>query len=188
MTRRAAFIDRDGTLISERDYLSDPAGVELLPGALAALQLLHAAGWLLVVVTNQSGIARGFYGEDDYARVRQRLDELLAAGGVVLDATYHCPHHPDFTGPCDCRKPAPGMYRQAARELSIDLAGSAYIGDKLSDVEPARAFGGQGILVRTGYGSDESRRVRDDILVVADLAAAADVLMHEKREPRRGFF
>ncbi len=150
--RPAAFLDRDGTLIVERDYLSQPEGVELLPGAVAGLRALRQAGYALVLVTNQSGIARGLFGLDDFRAVQARLEELLAAEGVRLDGVYLCPHHPDFGPPCECRKPGPGLYRQAERELGLDLARSLFIGDRLSDVDAAAALGGTGILVRTGYG------------------------------------
>lgn len=184
MTRsgqRAAFIDRDGTLIVEREYLSDPAGVELLPGAVEALQQLRAAGFSLIVVTNQAGIARGFYSEADYLAVRDRIADLLAQRGIVLDAVYHCPHHPDFTGTCDCRKPGPGMYQRAALELGVDLARSVYFGDRLSDVLPALRFGGQGVLVRTGYGATESAAAPSEITVVSDLLAGALFIAEARR-------
>ena len=117
MSRPAVFLDRDGTIIVEKVYLSDPAGVELIPGAVEGLHRFCRAGFLLVVVTNQAGIARGRYTIDDYRAVEDRLSEMLGEHGVSLDATYFCPHHPDWTGPCDCRKPATGMHMQAADVL-----------------------------------------------------------------------
>src|SRR5690606_29243792 len=134
MSRPAVFLDRDGTLIEERSYLADPDGVTLLPGVVTGLQALHEAGYLLMVVTNQAGIARGLIRAVDYERVRQRLDEMLARSGVALDGVYVCPHHPAITGPCDCRKPGLALYQQAAAEHDIDLARSAFIGDKPGDV------------------------------------------------------
>jgi len=172
--RCAAFIDRDGTLIVEREYLADPAGVQLVPGAAAALRRLRDAGYALVVVTNQSGIARGYYSEDDYHAVAARLDEILEAAGAPLDATYYCPHAEGAgSAPCACRKPGTGMYRVAARDLGLDLSRSFYIGDKLADVLPAAALGGTGILVRTGYGAESEGAVPDGVVVLDDLAAAA---------------
>lgn len=153
--RPAVFLDRDGTLIQEKDYLADPDGVVLLPGAVEALRLLRDAGLALVVVTNQSGIARGFYGMEEYHAVARRLEELLEAQGIPLDATYFCPHHPDASGPCDCRKPSPGLFRAAARHLGLDLSRSYFVGDRIRDVLPALELGGTGILVRTGYGKEE---------------------------------
>jgi D-glycero-D-manno-heptose 1,7-bisphosphate phosphatase len=180
--RPAVFLDRDGTIIVESDYLADPAGIVLVPGATAALRELAAQGFALIIVTNQSGIARGLYHEEDFQAVQQRLDELLRAEGVEIDAVYHCPHHPDFSGPCDCRKPGPGMYRQAQRNLDIDLARSAYVGDRVKDVEPAGIFGGLGVLVRTGYGVREEATLPEGQLVVDDLSAAAKIII-ERLDP-----
>lgn len=173
--RRAVFLDRDGTLIREADYLADPDGVEMIDGAARSLRSLREAGLLLVVVTNQSGIARGLYDESDYRAVAGRLDRLLAEAGVPLDATYHCPHHPEHSGPCDCRKPGLGLYREAAERFGIDLAGSFYVGDKPTDVLPAEATGGVGFLVRTGYGrrAEVAGTVPEGVEVVDDLPAAA---------------
>jgi D-glycero-D-manno-heptose 1,7-bisphosphate phosphatase len=171
--RRAAFIDRDGTLITERFFLADPAGVELLPGAARALRRLKAGGFALVLVTNQSGIARGLYSLEDFLAVQVRLATLLSVEGIALDGVYYCPHHPDFGPPCDCRKPAPGLFRQAAAELRLDLRTSAYIGDRLKDVQPAATLGGRGILVRTGYGAAQEAPAADWLETVADLAEAA---------------
>ena len=174
--RPAAFLDRDGTIIAERDYLADPAGVELLPGAIAGLRALRDAGYALVLVSNQSGIARGLYGIAEYQAVQARLEDLLRQDDVAADASYFCPHHPDFTGPCDCRKPAPGLYHRAAADLDLDLARSLFIGDKLSDVLPAATFGGTALLVRTGYGRGEEARAAaavPGLLVADDLGAIA---------------
>lgn len=173
MSRAAVFLDRDGTIIAEKSYLADPDGVELVAGSADAIRRLREAGFVVVVVTNQSGIARGLYGEEDYAAVAARLEEVLVARGAAPDATYFCPHHPDVGGPCDCRKPDTGMHREAAEALGLDLASSFYVGDKTSDVRPAITLGGQGILVRTGYGIDEQKRVPGGTWVVDDLDAAA---------------
>lgn len=170
--RPAVLLDRDGTIIQERNYLADADGVELIPGAAEALRELADRGWALVVVTNQSGIARGLIRPEEYRAVERRLDELLARHGVRLDATFHCPHHPDWTGPCECRKPGPGMYLRAAEALGLDLARSHFVGDKLGDVLPAARFGGTGHLVRTGYGSTHAAEAPDGVQVVDDLAAA----------------
>lgn len=171
--RPAVFVDRDGTLIVEREYLADPDRVVLIPGAAEALAALRRAGYALVVVSNQSGIARGLYGEAEYEAVTARMLAMLEDGGVVVDAVYHCPHHPDLTGPCRCRKPGTGMYEQAAADLGLDLAASWYVGDKRSDVLPALSLGGKGVLVRTGYGREEESGVPDGVEVVDDLGAAA---------------
>ena len=179
--RRAVFLDRDGTLIEEGIYLSDPDRVVLLPGTAAALSDLRDAGFMLVVVTNQSGIARGLFSEDDYHAVAQRLDDVLAEAGSPVDATMYCPHHPDFGPACECRKPATGMYRQAAAELGLDLADSYYVGDRVRDVAPARELGGVGVLVRTGYGADEAARVPAGTAVVDDLGGAARLILSDAR-------
>jgi D-glycero-D-manno-heptose 1,7-bisphosphate phosphatase len=170
--RPAVFLDRDGTIIREKSYLADPEGVELVPGTVEALASLRDAGLPYVIVTNQSGIARGIYSEDDYRAVAARHHEILESAGVPPEATRHCPHHPDVTGPCDCRKPDTGMHRSAAAEHGLDLARSFYVGDKPTDVEPARALGGSGILVRTGYGRRHERDIGPDVEIVDDLGAA----------------
>lgn len=171
--RPAAFLDRDGTIIREREYLSDPAQVELLPGAARALRALRDAGYALVVVTNQSGIARGLYALEDYHAVDRRFRDLLVAQGAAPDAVYFCPHHPDFSGPCACRKPGTALYLQAAEELGLDLARSIWIGDRVSDVAAAATLGGRAILVRTGYGAAEETRAPAGVHVVNDLPEAA---------------
>lgn len=180
LSRRAVFLDRDGTLIQDRDYLADPDGVVLLPGVVEALHLLSDGGLAMVVVTNQSGIARGLYSLDDYHAVARRLDQELAREGLTLDATYFCPHHPRFTGPCECRKPAPGMYLRAARELGLDLRDSFFVGDRKKDVDPAATFGGKGILVRTGYGAEEEATVENGTAVVDSLLDAARLIRGEE--------
>ncbi len=191
--RPAVFLDRDGTLIEEREYLSDPEQVRLVPGAADALRRLGEAGFALVVVTNQSGIARGFFTEADYRAVAARVEALLAAEGASLDGTYHCPHHPEVMGPCACRKPGVKLYRDAARALGLAPERSYFVGDKASDVEPAGTLGGTGVLVRTGYGAEaeEEGRVPEGVRVVDDLAAAAELILDEAGEaetvdPSRG--
>jgi D-glycero-D-manno-heptose 1,7-bisphosphate phosphatase len=175
--RPAVFLDRDGTLVEERDYLDDPADVQLVRGAADAVRRLRSAGYRVVLVTNQSGIARGLYGEDDYRAVQAHLEALLREAGAPLDATYYCPHHPDFTGSCACRKPGTGMYREAERDLGLTLDQSWYVGDKPTDVGPARVLGGRGILVLTGYGRESRGLVGAEVEVVADVAAAADLIL-----------
>lgn len=145
--RPAAFLDRDGTLIHDAHYLRDPALVQLIDGVPRALQQLAAAGYALIVVTNQSGIARGLLTEADYAAVRARLDGLLAAHGVTLTDSLHCPHEPSVSGPCECRKPGTLLYRRAAEAHAIDFARSVFIGDRWRDVAPTQTLGGRGFLV-----------------------------------------
>lgn len=178
--RPAVFLDRDGTVIVEGEYLSDPDEVRLIPGALGALLRLQESGFALIMVTNQSGIARGFFSEEDYHRVAWRLETLLSEGGVVLDGTRFCPHHPDRTGPCTCRKPAAGMFVEAARTLGLDLSRSYFIGDRVRDLLPAGELGGVGILVRTGYGIDEEADLPGAFHAVDNLPAAAALILGEE--------
>lgn len=177
----AAFLDRDGTLIVERNYLADPDGVEFVEGAFEALALLRDAGYKLVIVTNQSGIGRGLYSLEDYRAVEARVESELAARGIQLDGVYFCPHDPDASDPCDCRKPGPGMYRDAQRNLNVDLAASVYVGDRLKDVEPARLFGGRAFLVQTGYGADHASLATSDVIVTENLLAAAHRIVGKSR-------
>jgi D-glycero-D-manno-heptose 1,7-bisphosphate phosphatase len=180
---RAAFLDRDGTLLRDVHYLRDPRDVEVLPGVPAALRRLGDAGFLLVVVTNQSGIARGLLGEADYEAVDARMDALLAAEGVTLAAAYHCPHHPEHpyrgVSACDCRKPGVGLYRRAVAELGIDAATSAFIGDRWRDVEPSLRLGSAlGVLVPSpDTPPDDVARAGREAQVAADLAAAVSLVV-----------
>ena len=171
---RAVFLDRDGTVVEDPGFLHQPGKVRLLPGAGAAIHRLNQAGWLVITVSNQSGIARGLYHATDYQAVQRRLVELLAAHDARLDGAYFCPHHPEFTGPCACRKPGLLLFRQAEAALVLDLARCCWVGDRLSDVEPARQLGGRGFLVATGRGTEDAAQSRAlGVPVVADLAAAA---------------
>jgi len=155
--RPAVFFDRDGTLIRERRYLHRPEEVELLPGGARAVRLARRRGYAAVLVTNQSGVGRGKYTPADVDACHARLAELLAAEGTRLDGVYACPHAPDDG--CACRKPAPGMLRRAARELSLDLARSVVVGDKRADLEAARAVGAEGRVVTTGHGRAEATQL-----------------------------
>ena len=159
--RRAVFFDRDGTLIHDVGYIADPHKVVLTPYAAAAVRLVNTAGWLAMVVTNQSGIARGIVTPDDYDAVRARLDALLAAEGAHLDATRHCPHHPELGAPCACRKPGTLLFEQLVRDFGVDATRSVAIGDRWRDLAPLIALGGRGILVRgEGTTSDDEDRAR----------------------------
>jgi D-glycero-D-manno-heptose 1,7-bisphosphate phosphatase len=160
VSRPALFLDRDGVINVEVEYLSDPARVALIPGSAAAIARINAAGIPVVVVTNPSGLARGKYGAAEFAAVTARIAEQLAAEVARLDATYHCPHHPAGRVPelailCDCRKPGPKLLLDAARDLDLDVPRSILVGDKASDLGAARAAGCRAVLVRTGYGDTE---------------------------------
>ena len=162
----AVFLDRDGTLMEEVDYCRDPEKVQLLSGVKEGLAALKAAGYLNVIVTNQSGIGRGWIAMDEYEAVHARLLELLGEG--LIDAAYFCPDAPGQ--PSTCRKPEPGMVLQAAREHGIDLSRSWFIGDKASDVGCGRNAGTRTILVQTGYGAGEGDAGAD--LVAKDFKTA----------------
>jgi histidinol-phosphate phosphatase family protein len=160
--RSAAFLDRDGWFIYDREFLADPRDVQLLPGAADAVRRLNHADVPVVIVTNQSGIARGLITEDQYEAVRERLDSLLRVEGAWVDGTYMCPHHPDFTGPCDCRKPCDALFRKAAAEHSLDLACSLFAGDRWRDVAPGAEAGGLAVLI-PGAGTPRADRVRAEL-------------------------
>jgi len=146
----AVFVDRDGTVNEEVEYLNDPAELRLIPGAPAAIRLLNQAQVPAILVTNQSGIGRGYFSAGRMREVHQELGKQLAAHGAHLDAIYYCPHHPDEG--CNCRKPRPGMLKQAAEEYRIDLQRSFVVGDKVSDLDAGRRAGCRTVLVLTGHG------------------------------------
>lgn len=174
----AVFLDRDGTIVEDAGFLHEPGKLRLLPGAAEAIRRLNQHGYLVVSVTNQSGIARGLYTVADYAAVQRRLTELLAGHDAHLDGSYFCPHHPEFTGPCECRKPGTKLFRDAQAALDIDFERSWWVGDRLSDVEPARALNGHGILVATGQGNLHQGQARAiGVMVVAEVGAAADEIL-----------
>ena len=183
---RAVFLDRDGTIIEDAGYLGDPAGVRLLPGAAEAIRQLNEHGLIVVVATNQSGIARGLLTLDQYRATEQRVDELLTLEGARLDAHYFCPHVPELSGPCDCRKPGSLLYRQAAERFGIDRPRSWWVGDRVRDLLPAETFGARGILVLTGAGESEASDERAEGLEKArDLAdAVAVILRHAPSQVR----
>ena len=184
--RRAVFADRDGTIIEDHRYVADPARVSLIAGAPEALLRLQRMGFALVVVTNQSGIGRGLYTLADYRRVAAEVDRQLADAGVETDGTYFCPDGPGGDPETTCRKPSPLMYRAAAAALGLETARSYFVGDKRSDVLPARTLGGTGILVRTGHGRSEEPGVGGDFRVVDDLAAAAALIARLEVRPGGG--
>ena len=176
--RRAIFLDRDGTLNKDSGYVCRKEDWVWLPGTIQALRRFQAAGYLLVVVSNQSGLARGLYTRDDLAALEAWVNTQLAAQNVTIDAWYYCPHLPEITGPCSCRKPEPGLLLQAARELGIDLAHSWMIGDSLRDVEAGRAAGCKCVLLRPkGKEDAEPVPAMPDGLPVAAHLAGAEVLI-----------
>lgn len=176
--RRAVFLDRDGTIIVDHNYVRRPEDVELVSGAATAIRYLNNAMVPVVVVTNQSGIARGILSEEDYASVRARLDDLLGERDAFVDATYHCPHHPDFTGPCECRKPGTALFDQAVHELNLSPAQCTFIGDRWRDIAPALAFGGRGILVPSpATPPADLERARAELEVADHILAAVEMVI-----------
>jgi D-glycero-D-manno-heptose 1,7-bisphosphate phosphatase len=176
--RPAVFLDRDGTVIRDERYLADPNRVALIEGAAAAIARLRVGGYAVVVVTNQSGLARGLITPAQYAAVSARVDTLLAGAGARLDATYMCPHHPDVDGVCDCRKPAPGLFTRAASDHGLDLRRSVLIGDQWRDIAAASVLGAQGLLVvGPETAPADIERARSEADVAPSLAAAADRIL-----------
>jgi D-glycero-D-manno-heptose 1,7-bisphosphate phosphatase len=153
----AVFLDRDGTLMQDVDYCGDPNDVHVFEGATEALRRLNQAGYKLVVITNQSGIGRGYFSEQQYESVEQELTRQLGEG--LIAATYYCPHLP--TDRCECRKPSANMVVRAARDLDLDLSKSFFVGDKRTDIECGQNAGVKTILVRTGYGQKTDPNLAD---------------------------
>jgi D-glycero-D-manno-heptose 1,7-bisphosphate phosphatase len=154
----AVFLDRDGVVIGDTHYVHSIDKVRLLSGSAEAIAELNRAGWPVVIVTNQAGIARGFFSVETLHKINDHMAELLRGHGARVDGVYYCPHHPEgdvleYRRHCECRKPKPGMLLQAARELGLDLTRSWMIGDRITDLEAGSAVGCRTVLVRTGYGN-----------------------------------
>jgi D-glycero-D-manno-heptose 1,7-bisphosphate phosphatase len=184
--KAAVFLDRDGVLIEEVNYLTEVAQVRLIAGAAEAVANLNRAGIPVVVVTNQAGVAHGYFPEERVAEVHAYLDELLAERGAWVDRYYYCPHHADaaverYRAECECRKPKPGMLRRAGAEMGLDLRRSYVVGDKVSDLLAGGAAGCKTILVRTGYGArldvSTPKEEWNFIRTAADLSAAVRFLL-----------
>jgi D-glycero-D-manno-heptose 1,7-bisphosphate phosphatase len=192
--RPAVFLDRDGVLIEDDDYVGTVERVRFIPGAAAAVRRLNDAGFPVVVVTNQAGVARGYYPESAVAVVHAHLSEvLLAEAGARIDHYDYSPYHPteghgEYRKESDCRKPNPGMLVRSAAKLGLDLARSWMVGDKLSDLDAGAAAGCRTILVRTGYGATASVTAPNDamrlVAVVADVVEAVEWILHN--QPGRG--
>jgi D-glycero-D-manno-heptose 1,7-bisphosphate phosphatase len=183
----AVLLDRDGTLIEDRGYIDRIDRMDIYPYSVEALHVLQRAGFRIVVVTNQAGVARGMFDESFVHEAHEWLRGRLAAGGVRLDGVYYCPHHTEasveaYRRDCECRKPKPGMALRAARELGLDLSRSFVVGDRWLDVGLAQAAGARGILVRTGYGGTEEHHPVDGVTAAAVVdhvhAAAVWILKH----------
>lgn len=173
--RRFVILDRDGTIIVDKNYLSDHRQVELLPGAAEGLRKMRALGLGLLVVSNQSGVGRGYFGLAEVERVNARILEMLAAQGIELEGIYFCPHAPKEN--CACRKPKTGLVERAVRDLGFDPARCFVIGDKSADIEMGKALMAHTLLVRTGFGAQvESEGSTTSDCVVDDLAEAAKAI------------
>jgi len=193
---RAIFLDRDGTIIEEVGYLRRADQLRLLPGAAEAIRRLRSAGLKIIMATNQSAIGRGLLSEAEFLRIQEILQGQLEARGAGIDALYYCPHHPEaelatYRRTCECRKPAPGMLLRAARDYGLDLSGSVMVGDKYIDIETGLNASAAAVLVRTGYGADESARrdlwPRPPHHVAGNLEEAADwILMRMAQTPAEG--
>lgn len=186
----AVFLDRDGTVIEDVGYLDAVEQIAFFPWSVDAIRALNRAGLPVVVITNQSGVARGRFTEAHVAEAHRAIDARLAAGNAHIDAYYYCPHHPDgavpeYTRVCDCRKPGRGLVDRAVRDLSLDAARSFVVGDRWLDIGMAHAIGGRGILVRTGVGAAQEREPVEGVTadaIVDNLAAAASwILTHVDR-------
>ena len=179
--KRAVFLDRDGTINIEKEYLYQVKDFEFIPGAPEAIRLLNRAEIMVVVVTNQSGVARGYYTEEDVESLHRHIARELERVGAHVDAWFYCPHHPSGRGsyalPCTCRKPLPGMLFDAAKRYDIDLETSIMIGDKLADIEAGQAAGCQTVLVRSGYGTSEEQHAGPQTVVCDDLLSAVKLLV-----------
>jgi D-glycero-D-manno-heptose 1,7-bisphosphate phosphatase len=196
VTKRALFLDRDGTLVEPRHYPSHPAELVLSPGIGPVLRSFQTSGWELIVITNQSGIARGYFTLGDLERMHDRLREMLRVWGVELNGIYACPHHvdgviPEFALPCACRKPQPGLLLRAAGERNIDLARSWMVGDILDDIEAGNRAGCRTVLVDLGTEQTPSHRERWPCMVARSTSDAlqriafAEGLLPERPSPVR---
>ena len=190
MTRAAAFLDRDGTIIDDVGYLRDLSQIDLLPWSADSIRQLNEAGYLVVVVTNQSGVARGYFDEAHVRATHAAIDAALAARGARIDAYYFCPHHPEAASPryggvCDCRKPASGLLLRAARDLAIDLSRSYMVGDWWRDVQAGRAAGTRTVLIRSGRSAAhqpaQPDMPRPDAILNNLMEAAAWILRSSSR-------
>ncbi len=189
MKYQAVFLDRDGTVNEEINYLNKVEQLKLIEGAAEGIRMLREAGYKVVIVTNQAAIARGYLAEADLPLIHAALENMLAERGAALDAIYYCPHHPTagvgaYKIDCECRKPKPGMLRKAAADLDIDLQASYVVGDKLSDLGAGEAVGCRTILVRSGYGREVEQGLAENArpdFIADDLAGAARWILSQRR-------
>jgi D-glycero-D-manno-heptose 1,7-bisphosphate phosphatase len=186
----AVFFDRDGTLNEEVEFLSTPAQLRLFAGAGRAVRAVNESGFLAFVISNQSGIARGFFTEADLIPIHAKLEQELGAKGARIDRIYYCPHHPTAGIPhyrvdCECRKPRPGMLHRAEKDMGVDLSMSYVIGDRIVDVLAGRSAGAKGILVLTGYGTRSLEECREQGIVpdyvAPSVGEAVNFILNERK-------
>jgi D-glycero-D-manno-heptose 1,7-bisphosphate phosphatase len=193
---RAVFVDRDGVISEEVGYIGDREQLRLIPQSAEAVKLINQSGLKIIAITNQSGVARGYFSEEMLAHIHRKMEKLLSGQGAFLDGIYYCPHHPEGTitayrMKCDCRKPATGLLIQAAQEHAIDVSSSYLVGDKRTDIECAHRAGAKGILVLTGYGKDELTKINKAALaqphyIAADLLNAVQWIIKDKTSEKQG--
>ena len=198
--KKAVFLDRDGTVNEEVGYLTDLDKLRLIPGASAAIKRLNESGFKVILVTNQSGVARGYFPETHVREAHTRLSEMLGSEGARIDAVYYCPHHPTagdshFTVDCDCRKPRTGMIDRAVKDLAVDISHAYMVGDKWSDVEFAQRAGVRAVLVMSGFALDDpgnkrAKTVKDPDYIASSLAEAVSWIIDcesDNKGNRQGF-
>jgi len=170
---KACFLDRDGVLIEEENYLSSPSDVTIFPKTIQALKILRKNGFKIIVITNQGGVAKGYYKEESILDVHKEIDRQLAKSKLKIDKYYYCPHHPEgtvkkYSITCKCRKPSPGLILDAVKDFDINLSKSFLIGDKISDIEAAHNAGCSAILVETGHGQEHVSKARTKNIAITE--------------------
>ncbi len=179
------FLDRDGTINKEDGYITKVGQLELYRGTVPALRMLNEAGYGIVIVSNQAGVAKGLLTESELMKINNALLEMLGSENIMVERLYYCPHHPDAVIPeykkdCECRKPRTGMVQSAEKALNVSARGAYMIGDKLTDMELAHNFGGKGILLQTGYGKEEARKINstahNPVYIAGDILDAVEWL------------
>ena len=176
----AVFLDRDGTINQDIGYIDSPERLFIIDGAASAIKRLNSKGFRVVVITNQSGVGRGYFTKEAADSVNKKLEEVLKREGAHLDGIYYCPHHPDDN--CECRKPRIGLLEKAKNDLAIDFKKSYVIGDKGSDIEIAQSIGGKGILVLTGSGKDEKQKLdHEPSYIATDLKDAVEWIIKDRQ-------
>lgn len=177
MTNNAIFLDRDGTLNVDKGYVHRIEDWEWIPGAIDAIAAFKKAGFLVIVITNQAGVARGYYSGEDVDKLHAWINDELKKQGAAIDGFYYCPHHPEYSEKCGCRKPLPGLLHEAAQDFDIDIDCSWLVGDKAGDIEAGLAAGVKSILVLTGYGEQHRGLVNEKVVCASDIAAASNFII-----------